>query len=169
MASRKRSHPIDADFRGDQQGEQETKPAIIRREGQMPIINFSEYGLDHVPELKVLPAGSEVKLRILEVQVNPDRNGNEQLVVRLDVSDEPLVKEIYWRCHFPNGKAYSEKRNILLARFLKEFCDAFKLDKGNADHDTSDWLGKEGWAILSVRTDPKYGDQNEIGRWEKQQ
>lgn len=163
MPSRKRSaHPQDEDFCGDVQ----PKPVITRREGQMPIINFGEYGLNSIPALKVLPAGEE-KLRILEVQINPDRNGNEQLVVRCDVSNEPLAKDIYWRCHFPN-RSFEEKRNLFLSRFLKEFLEAFELDTGNADHDTSDWLGKEGWATLIVTTDQKYGDKNEVSKWIRQ-
>lgn len=163
MARRKRARPVDEDV----QGEQETKPVIQRREGKMPIINFNEYDLDSIPELKILPAGSEVKLRILEVTINTDRNGDDMIAVRLDVSDEPLVKEIYWRCHMPNSRSMSEKRVIMLRRFLSDFCDAFEIDK-SADQDTSDWLGKEGWSILSVRTDPKYGDSNEVGRWLRQ-
>lgn len=132
-----------------------------------PIINFGEYELDSVPELKVLPAGTEARVRILEVNITTDRNRDDMLVVRMDVSDEPLVKEIYWRCHMPNARSMTEKRVIMLRRILSDFCDAFALDK-TADHDPSDWLGKEGWSILSVRTDPKYGDQNEIARWIKQ-
>jgi len=178
MARKNRSaHPTDADFRGDQQQEpklmrgpqedEETKPSVINRSGKMPIIDFTEYDLDNLPELKILPAGTEAKLRILEVSIKPDKNSDNMLQIRLDVSDEPLVKEVYWQCHLPT-RNMTEKRVIMLKRFLSEFCEAFEIDK-TASNDTSEWLGREGWAILGVRSDQKYGDSNEVNRFLKQQ
>ena len=61
--------PTDADFRGDQQHEPllmkgpevaEEPKSSITRTGKMPIIDPSEWNLDDVPDLKILPAGSEV-------------------------------------------------------------------------------------------------------------
>jgi hypothetical protein len=174
---RKRSaKPTDTDFRADlgepqlmkgPQVSEEPKPSVINRSSKMPIIDFTEYDLDNLPELKILPAGTEAKLRILEVSVKPDRNSDNMLQVRLDVADEPLVKEVYWQCHFPSG-SMTEKRGIMLKRFLAEFCEAFDIDK-TASNDTSEWLGREGWAILGVRSDAKYGDSNEVNRFLKQQ
>ena len=89
------------------------------------------------------------------------------LNVRLDISDEPNVKEVYWQCHFPTS-SMTDKRVAMLKQFLAQFCEAFEIDK-TASNDTSEWLGKEAWAILGVRTDAKYGDSNEVNRWLKQQ
>lgn len=166
--------PTDEDFRADlgepnlmkgPQKAEEPKSTVTNGAKSMPVIDFSEYDLDNLPELKILPAGTEAKLRILEVSVKPDKNGDNMMQVRLDVADEPLVKEVYWQCHFPS-RSMTEKRVIMLKRFLSEFCEAFEIDK-TASNDTSEWLGREGWAILGVRSDPKYGDSNEINRFLK--
>lgn len=184
MPRKRSAKPMDADFRGDSNpqlmkgsltneeaqeiADDQTGQLKPRRNGApMPIINFSEYDLENIPELKVLPAGSEVKLRVLDVSIAPDKNGDLMLKVRLDVSDEPEVKDVYWTCHFPKS-AFGEKRAAMLKDFLSQFCEAFDISK-TADNDTSDWLGKEGWAILGVRTDAKYGDSNEVNRWLRQQ
>jgi hypothetical protein len=145
---------------------EEPKPTITRT-GKMPIIDPSEWDLDNVPDLKILPAGSEVRLRILEVIIKPDTSGNEMLMLRLDVADEPMVKEIYWNCHVPGGRAFTEKRNITLKRILSDMFSAFEFDK-SATNDTADWLGKEAWAILSVvppSEDGKYSEKNDVARW----
>jgi hypothetical protein len=139
------------------------KPNHFSEGKVMPIIDFSDMGLDDLPELKILPAGTEAKLRILDVSIKPDRNGDEMLQIRLDVADEPNVKEVYWQCHFPKA-SMNDKRVFMLKQFLSGFCEAFEIDK-TAANDTNDWVGKEGWAILGVRSDPKYGDSNEVTRW----
>lgn len=174
MPRKRSAHPTDADFRGDQQNEpllmkgseaaEELKPTIIRS-GKMPIIDPSEWNLDEVPDLKILPAGSEVKLRILEVNIGPDSSGNDMIRLRLDVADEPLVKEIYWNCHVPNNRSQTEKRVLTLRKILKDMFSAFEFDK-TASNDTADWLGREAWAILSVTpAKDAYPEKNDIARW----
>jgi len=173
MPRKRSAHPVDEDFRGPEpqlmKGEvaEEPKPTVINGAKTMPIIDFSEYDLENIPELKILPAGTEAKLRILDVSTKPDRNNDLMLQVRMDVADEPEVKEVYWQCHFPKG-SMAPKRVAMLKQFLSDFCEAFGIDK-TASNDTSDWLGKEGWSILGVRSDAKYGDSNEVNRFLKQQ
>jgi hypothetical protein len=178
MPRKRSAKPTDNDFRGDvepklMEGPVEAAEEIpfgtpLTKEGKrMPIIDFSEFDLDNIPELKILPAGTECKLRILDVNTKPDRNGDLMLQVRLDIADEPLTKEVYWQCHFPKN-TMPEKRVAMLKDFLSQFCEAFDISK-TASNDTSEWLGREGWAILGVRTDAKYGDSNEVNRWMKQQ
>lgn len=142
---------------------------IPRRNGEkiMPIINFGDYKLDDIPELRILPAGSEVKLRILDVKIEPDKSGDLMMKLRTDISDEPMTKEVYWTCHFPKG-TMSEGRIFILKKELGSFCAAYEIST-EADNDTADWLGKEGWAILGVESDAKYGDKNIVNRWLKQQ
>lgn len=172
------SKPTDADFRGDgkpllMKGEPEVAEEIpfgnpLTKEGKrMPIIDPSEWNLDDVPDLKILPAGSEVKLRILEVIIKPDSSGNDMLTLRLDINDEPMVKEIYWNCHVPTGRGFTEKRSLLLKRILSDMFTAFEFDK-TASNDTADWLGREAWAILGVvpaSSDGKYQEKNDVARW----
>jgi hypothetical protein len=180
---RRSAKPTDEDFRGPEPKlmeritEEEAEKEATARFGEsttkvtgaktMPIIDFSEFDLDNIPELKILPAGTEAKLRILDVATKPDKNGDLMLNVRMDVADEPAVKEVYWQCHFPKG-SMPEKRVAMLKQFLLNFCEAFEIDR-TAANDTSEWLGKEGWAILGVRSDTKYGDSNEVNRFLKQQ
>lgn len=178
MPRKRSAHPVDADFKGPNpqlmEGSLKAKeiaeePVAPKRNGvsPMPIIDFSEFDLDNIPELKILPAGSEVKLRILDVNLKPDKNNDLMMQLRLDIVDEPLTKEVYWQCHLPKG-SMGEKRVNMLKEFLAQFCEAFEIDK-TSSNDTSDWLGKEGWAILGVRTDARYGDSNEVNRWLRQQ
>ena len=183
MPRKRSAHPTDEDFRGnnpklmegirEQEAEEEAtkrfgpSTTVINGAKKMPIIDFSEFDLDNIPELKILPAGSEVKLRILDVNLKPDKNNDLMMQLRLDIVDEPLTKEVYWQCHLPKG-SMGEKRVNMLKEFLSQFCEAFEIDK-TSSNDTSDWLGREGWAILGVRTDARYGDSNEVNRWLKQQ
>lgn len=187
----RKAKPSDADFRGDgkpllmerlnegtakllmQAVEEAERRANVAEEPKrtgvrsMPIINFGDYKLDDIPELRILPAGSEVKLRILDVKLEPDTKGNLMLKLHTDIPGELMTKDVYWHCHFPKADM-SEGRIFILKKELNSFCAAFEIDK-EADNDTSDWLGKEGWAILGVESDEKYGDKNTVTRWMKQQ
>lgn len=171
--------PTDADFRGDQEQEPTLMESAETSEERfyaanpittggkvMPIIDFSEYNLDDIPELKTLPAGSEVRLRILDVEIRPDKNGDHRLNIRLDVADEPLVKEIFHGFALPSANM-SEKRKVMEASKLKSLCQVFEI-RMDGTSDTSEWLGREAWAILTyVPEGNGYPEKNDIARWLK--
>jgi hypothetical protein len=109
----------------DKEAQQQTN--TNRRSTEMPVIDGSDWGLDDIPELKTLAEGSEVKLRIIEASVKPDRNSDDMLTVELEVIDEPLVKSIYLRCHLPSQK-FTPKKTLAVKRTLKEFGDCFEFN-----------------------------------------
>jgi hypothetical protein len=183
MSGRKRSaKPRDEDFRGDSQQEpklmrNETEVPVpvkanlptANRSSKMPVIDMSSWeDFSNIPELKILPEGSEVKLRILEVSGGVNTNGEDYIRLRLDVVGEPLVKEVSYPISFPspaNKAKLSEKRFYYSQREWGLMLKAFEISGSQLD--TSDWPGKEAWAMLGVQSDKtgRYPDQNIVRRW----
>jgi len=182
MARKRSAHPTDADFRGDQKQEPklmkndtqepETTKAILptpNRSKTMPVIDMSSWeDYSNIPELTILPEGTEVKLRILEVVGGTNKNGEDFIRLRLDVIGEPLVKEVSYPITFPspaNKAKLTEKRFYYSQREWGLMLQAFEIHGSQLD--TSDWLGKEAWAILGVQSDStgRYSDQNVVRRW----
>jgi hypothetical protein len=184
VAGRKRSaKPRDEDFRGDSQQEpklmrNETEVPVpvkanlptANRSSKMPVIDMSSWeDFSNIPELTILPEGSEVKLRILEVIGGVNTNGEDYIRLRLDVVGEPLVKEVSYPISFPspaNKAKLSEKRFYYSQREWGLMLKAFEISGSQLD--TSDWPGKEAWAMLGVQSDKtgRYPDQNIVRRWQ---
>ena len=114
-------------------------------------------------EPKVIPAGSECKVRIIDVRHDTDKNGNPYLMPRFDIVDEPLAKDF---TDFM-GLSYdgqSEKEKERADWKVKTFLASFDLPdpyKGAPE----DMQGHTGWAILGVKTDDTYGEQNTVRKY----
>ena len=114
-------------------------------------------------EPTVMPAGSEVKLRIIDVRADTDKNGNPYLMPRFDVVDEPLAKDFtdFMGLTYDGQDEKEKARNEWK---VNTFLSAFGLP--NPYHgDTADMQGKTGWAILGSKTDDTYGEQNTVRKY----
>ena len=180
MPRKRSAHPRDEDFRGDQQqeprmmqAEQETATANQTTKAGakiMPVIDMSSWeDFNNVPELKILPAGSTVKVKLMEVVPTVAGTSKADMIrLRLDIVGEPLAREVSHPLTLPspgNKSKVTEKQWYYTQVGWKRFLDAFEVH--GAQLDLSDLPGRETWVILGVQSDKsgQYGDQNVISRW----
>lgn len=123
----------------------------------MPLL---DYDLSNVIPPCVVEEG-ECRLRIVGVEEGTSKNtGDPYLRVRLDPFEVVGAKEISHIQMLPGVNSSEKDRNNRLFR-LQELMDAI----GTTSNDTDDWVGEEVWAILGVKTDDEYGDQNYVKRF----
>jgi len=116
-----------------------------------------------VQEPKVMPAGSECKLRIIDVRHDTDKNGNPYLMPRFDIVNEPLAKDFtdfMGLSYDGQGEKEKERADWKVHTFLASFglSDPYK---GSPE----EMSGHTGWAILGTKTDDTYGEQNTVRKY----
>lgn len=132
----------------------------------MAIIDLVDQNIADTPDPVVMAADSEVKLRIISAEYNQKaekNNGNPYLMVRFEVCDQPLAKEISKFFALPCHEL-DAKKNEAAKRTLKYLGEAFGVDF-NRPFEDEDLVGLEGWVILGVESTEQYGDQNFIKRF----
>ena len=122
-----------------------------------------EEDIKNAPEPKILPAGSEVKARIIEV--NSGISDTNQCVwhsPRFDVPDDVMVKEFkgfFWEL---DKVHLTEKQFGQSLSDFRKFAACFGLDYSRPFTWEDDLPGLEGWVILGIKKDDTYGDQNTV-------
>lgn len=132
----------------------------------MAIIDLVDQNIAETPEPVVLPADTESKLRIIECTYNQKEdknNGNPYLMIRFEVVDEPLAKEISKFFGLPCAEL-EVKKNEAAKRNLKYLGEAFGIDF-NQPFDDEELVGMEGWVILGYESTAQYGEQNYIKKF----
>lgn len=123
-----------------------------------------EKEINEMPEPKVLPKGSEVKLRIIGHHEGEGEYGVWHLLT-FDIPSEPYVKEIRKFISDPlDAEGSSENIKQKVYNTFKYFTNAFNIDLG-VPFDWDDMIGLEGWAILGVKKDDEYGEQNTVQKF----
>ena len=117
--------------------------------------------LETVEELRTVQVG-EYELKITSAELRSGDNG-EYLVVRFDVTSDPLAKGITHTV-FPPRESDDAKQRHLRKLEMKHFCQAFDLSTSGGLSCT-EMVGKRGWAILAEKDDPEYGMQNRVRRF----
>lgn len=130
----------------------------------MGTIDFDEYELDGSQEPYAVKGGEEYKLLIVEVKEGVDKNGLDFIQPRLEIAGEPFAKDFTHFLHLPNKEKMSEKQLNRVRYNLKSFCQCFEIDTSRPSSPVDDWPGSEGFAILGLRTDDQYGEQNYISK-----
>ena len=119
------------------------------------------------PELKILPRGSEVKARIINVREGiSDKNNAHWYQPVFDVPSDPLVSEFndfFW--DLADRDKLDEKSAARSLRKFKMFASAFDIDYSRPFSWEDDLLGKTGWVILGVKKSEEYGDQNTVQKY----
>ena len=135
----------------------------------MALVDYSdlEQEIRDAPEPKILPRGSEVKARIINVREGISEKNNAQWYSPVfDVPSDPLVSEFngfFWDLADRDKlDAKQDARNI--AEF-KKFAACFDLDYSRPFEWESDLIGLEGWIILGVKKSDEYGDQNTVSKY----
>jgi len=135
----------------------------------MSLVDYTdlEKEIADAPEPKVLPRGTEVKARIINVREGiSDKNGAKWYQPVFDVPDDPMVIEFndfFWDLA-DRDKLDPKSAQRALYKF-KQFAGAFGIDYSKPFSWTDDLVGLEGWLIVGVRKDDEYGDQNTVSKY----
>jgi len=129
----------------------------------MSILDYSDAGLNDIPEEKTVEARDEYKLNIVSIlSGRQDKNGDDYIMPFFEVVGEPLCKEFGDFILVPNPDKMSEKELVKAQRQLGQFLAAFKIDP---KFDPDEEQGTEGWAILGLGTGKDGQPQNKINKY----
>ena len=131
----------------------------------MALTNYTdlEEEIMNAPEPIILPRGSEMKVRIINHTEGEGDYGTWHALT-FDIPSEPLAKEIRKFISDPLQAQDAEERiKQNTNRNFGYFVKCFDIDL--ASFDWNDLEGLEGWAILGVKKDDEYGDQNTISKF----
>ena len=135
------------------------------RTGSMSMIDPAEWSLDDSHEPTTLKDGTEALLRIIEVARGVSKfTGGTQYTVRFEVPSEPFSKDIADWFDEPTRRLDPKRLNDARLKML-HFMDCFSIDRSRPSDPTEDWIGCEGWCILSLRSSEQFGDQNRIAKF----
>ena len=136
--------------------------------------DFGEDNLDDAVEPQAVPEG-EYTVVIADWKstedgaiVQEDKNGNPYLMPLLDVVDceeAAYAKRFSYFMGLPHDDMDSKQLNATKAR-LKTFFQAFGVDYGGRV-DFESMIGLKADALLTVRPDTGYGEQNSVSRFVK--
>jgi hypothetical protein len=126
------------------------------------VLDPNEWNLNDSQEPYAIEDNSEVKVRIIDVRKDKDKNDMEYLLPRLEIDGEPFSKDFTHFLYIPDKTTMDAKR-LNRARFaMVQFLKCFEIDAAGPMDPTMDWTGNEGWVILGVKKDEQYGEQNFI-------
>jgi len=121
--------------------------------------------IENAEEPKVLDAGEEYELRIIAVNTGTDKNDRDYFMPVFEVPSEPMAKEFTDFFTIPDRNKMAEKDYKRAIYKIKTFAQAFDLDLSRPIDYEDDLIGLTGWAILGVRKDDTYGEQNTIRKY----
>lgn len=135
----------------------------------MPLADYSdmEQEILEAPKPRILPRGTEVKARIINVREGiSEKNGCQWYSPVFDVPSDSLVIEFSGFLWDPAEKDNLDARaaSRVLPDF-REFAACVGLDYSRPFSWEDDLVGLEGWVILGVRKSDEYGDQNTVSRY----
>lgn len=135
----------------------------------MPLADYTELEqeISEAPEPKMLPRGSEVKFRVINVREGvSEKTGAQWYMPVFDVPGDPMVIEFndfFWDL-LDRDKLDPKQAQRAMNKF-KKFAAAIDLDYSKPFDWEEDLIGLEGWAILGVRKSDEYGDQNTVSKY----
>lgn len=126
-----------------------------------------EKEIEDAPEPKYLPAGTEVKARIVSVVSGVDKNGLDYHMPLFDIPDDPMV------IMFSSFMYVLDKEKLDASTYQKslyqfqQFAAAFAIDYSRPFDWEDDLPGKEGWMIVGVDRDKtgQYPDKNSVKKF----
>ena len=131
----------------------------------MSMIDPTEWELEDSHEPIALKDGTEALLRIIEVTRGISKfTSGVQYSVRFDVPSEPFSKDITDWFDEPIRSMEPKRLNDARQKML-HFMECFSIDRSRPSDPTEDWIGCEGWCILSLRQSEQYGEQNRISKF----
>ena len=126
-------------------------------------VDLSSMGIDDVPEVYIMPSGSEVEARVVSAMKKRDKNGTLFIMPFFDVPAEPDVAEFFKYIPLPT-EGESEKENNNRKRTLKLFGECFSIDWSQG-FEIEEIIGRTGWVLLGVSSSEEYGEQNTVKKF----
>lgn len=138
-----------------------TKPTL-ERSSKMPMIDPAELGMEDIHDTYTMPDLTEVKLRIL--QVNPQQRDDGQIyyICTHEIVGEDYAEEVAEFIYMPHATAQTAKQRNKTKGRLRDYTECFQLDISRPFNPVDEWPGAEGWVILGIREDARYGKRNII-------
>lgn len=134
----------------------------------MSLVDYTDIKdeINDAPEPKILPAGTEVKARIVSVRTGiSDTNDCGYFSPVFEAVDDPMVKEFsgfFWEL---NKERLTPKQYARSLWDFKAFCKCFDIDYSRPLSWEDDLPGHEGYVIVGVKKDDTYGEQNTIRKY----
>ena len=129
----------------------------------MPLLDAN---MEDRQELKTLPDNTEAKLRITfaDIQAQKKDPSRNNLVLRFDVTDDPMVDDIRVWLTIPSEvtKSADPKAHAKMQDRMDEFCGAFDV---TMPIDTDALVGLEGWARLGEQEGLEGEAQNNVRKF----
>ena len=117
--------------------------------------------LDGMTEITTLPDGSEVKVRVANVELKTAKNNSDCkfLNFMLEAYEEPSADNIYHALFLPGKDAKTPKDNNKRQNTINNFLEAF--DR-SLPISLEDLKGAEAYAVLKLIDDAQYGESNKV-------
>ena len=136
----------------------------------MSLIDYSdmEQEILDAQEPTVLPKGTEVKVRIIQVrQGTSEKSGNDYLMPLYEVLGDgmEMVKEVSDFLWVLDKEALSAKEYARALDQFKKFAKCFGIDLSRPFDPEEDLVGLEGWIIVGLRKSDEYGEQNNVSKY----
>jgi len=131
---------------------------------------LEDMNLNDVVEPTTVPAGEEYQIRVIDMKTDENgdlpinKNGNRYLMPMFEIPGEVGAKNFNHYIGLPNEDMDAKAANEAKYR-LQQFLKCFGFDPSSPPDDPEDLVGAEGYAILGIKEDPNYGDQNTIKRF----
>jgi hypothetical protein len=119
-------------------------------------------------EPTVLPKGTEVKVRIIQVrQGTSEKSGNDYLMPLYEVLGDgmEMVKEVSDFLWVLDKENLSAKDYARALDQFKKFAKCFGIDLSRPFDPEEDLVGLEGWIIVGLRKSDEYGEQNNVSKY----
>jgi len=107
-------------------------------------------------------AAGENKLKIINAEINTDKNGHPYFFPRFEIVDKPYSKD-FTKFHGLPHEDMTDKQLNAAKNGLDQFKKCFGLPEGKLS--LTGMIGLEGWAILGMKEDQEYGEQNYIRKY----
>ena len=123
--------------------------------------SFLDVDTDDAKEPVAVSAG-EYEIRVIGGEVNVDKNGHNYFLPRFEVVNEPNAKDFTDFIGLPHDEM-DEKETARAKWKLESFKKCFGVVGSKVK--PSETLGLTGWAILRMKEDPEWGEQNKISKY----
>ena len=112
-------------------------------------------------EPKALPAG-EYKIHVVDVRMDTDKNGHPYMLPRFEIVGEPTAKD-FTRFHGLPHPELTEKQLNSCIWDIGQFKKCFGIPDGKVP--LNEMIGSEGWALLGMKDNQEYGEQNTLRKY----
>ena len=136
----------------------------------MALIDYSdmEQEILDAQEPTVLPKGTEVKVRIIQVrQGTSEKNGNDYLIPLYEVLGDgmEMVKEVSDFLWVLDKENLGAKEYARALDQFKKFAKCFGIDLSRPFDPEEDLMGLEGWIIVGLKKSDEYGEKNTVSKY----